>query len=260
MIDLHAHALPGLDDGPRDATAALAIARAAHDDGIETVVATPHIDHVHGVAPLDVLRAALSLRRTLTAAGVPLQLLTGGEVTVARAAELSDAELRAVALGAGSCVLLECPLRRGGPSLEEALFTLTLRGFRVLLAHPERSPDLLGDVPRVHELVERGALCSLTAGGVLGRFGARGREFSQRLLDAGLVHNVASDGHDTGGRPVALRLALGVAARGRGGEAMARWLARDVPLALLEDRALPARPAPQGRVESGCRGRRGRHS
>lgn len=258
MIDLHSHVLPGLDDGARDIRGALAMARAACADGIGAVVATPHIDHVHAVAPLAVLEAAIGLRRALRAAEVPLRVLTGGELTPARAAELSDPELRAVALGASACVLLECPLRRGGPPLEEALFSLSLRGFRVLLAHPERSPDLMGDVDRVRELVGRGALCSLTAGGVLGRFGARPREFAQRLLDAGLVHNLASDGHDVRSRPLALRLALGVAARGRGGEALGAWLGHDVPAALLEDRVLPPRPAAEGRASSGGRRRRGR--
>ena len=43
MIDLHAHILPGVDDGPQSATDALALLRAMVEDGITTVVATPHM-------------------------------------------------------------------------------------------------------------------------------------------------------------------------------------------------------------------------
>lgn len=249
MIDLHAHLLPGIDDGPTTTDEAVAMARAARDDGIETVVTTPHVDHVHGVDPFAILNGALRLRAALVEAGVELKVLTGAEVTILRAAEMTDLELGSVALGTSRCVLLECPLRRGGGSVEEALFALDLRRFTVLLAHPERSPDLLGDVDRVRELVERGAYCSITAGSILGRFGPLARTFAFRLLGEGLVHNIASDGHDNRKRPMALRLALGVAGRtADDGDALAHWLARDVPLALLADRPLPPAPAPAQRA------------
>ena len=46
MIDLHAHLLPGIDDGPPDLAAALALADAAVRDGTRVVAATPHIDFI----------------------------------------------------------------------------------------------------------------------------------------------------------------------------------------------------------------------
>ncbi|MDO9066454.1 MAG: CpsB/CapC family capsule biosynthesis tyrosine phosphatase, partial [Chloroflexota bacterium] len=42
MIDLHAHILPAVDDGPVNLGEALAMARAAAADGVRTIVATPH--------------------------------------------------------------------------------------------------------------------------------------------------------------------------------------------------------------------------
>jgi protein-tyrosine phosphatase len=43
MIDIHFHCLPGIDDGPRDWDEAVALCRAALADGINTIVATPHV-------------------------------------------------------------------------------------------------------------------------------------------------------------------------------------------------------------------------
>ena len=40
--DLHCHCLPGIDDGPATPAAALDLCRALTDDGITTVIATPH--------------------------------------------------------------------------------------------------------------------------------------------------------------------------------------------------------------------------
>ena len=44
MVDLHCHLLPGLDDGPRTLEEAIALCRAAADDGTRTLVATPHVN------------------------------------------------------------------------------------------------------------------------------------------------------------------------------------------------------------------------
>ena len=43
LVDIHAHLLPGIDDGPRDLESALEMARAAVDAGIEVIAATPHL-------------------------------------------------------------------------------------------------------------------------------------------------------------------------------------------------------------------------
>ena len=42
-VDLHAHVLPGIDDGPSDARGALAMLRAATAAGTGTLAATPHL-------------------------------------------------------------------------------------------------------------------------------------------------------------------------------------------------------------------------
>ena len=43
MIDLHTHVLPGVDDGARSLDDSLAMARAAAEDGVRVLAATPHV-------------------------------------------------------------------------------------------------------------------------------------------------------------------------------------------------------------------------
>ena len=42
MIDLHAHILPGVDDGARDIQDSLEMAAMAADSGVSIMTATPH--------------------------------------------------------------------------------------------------------------------------------------------------------------------------------------------------------------------------
>src|SRR5436190_1716616 len=67
MIDIHHHCLPGVDDGPRTLAEAVDLCRMAADEGIETIVATPHVlrgrwqntSRAQLTAILDRLRGAL---------------------------------------------------------------------------------------------------------------------------------------------------------------------------------------------------------
>ena len=85
LIDIHCHCLPGLDDGPADLTAALALCRMLVAEGVGTVAATPHeLGRYEGSnGPAQVRRAVASLREQLAAAGIDIEVLPGAEVRVA---------------------------------------------------------------------------------------------------------------------------------------------------------------------------------
>ncbi len=243
MIDLHCHLAAGIDDGPETAPAAVGMARVAVASGTKTLVATPHVDDHFGLGPREILEAIARTRRAVAAAGVPLEVVPGAEVALERYSALSPAELSALTLGRGSWILLECPLSRDAGPLEHVVFDLQVRGFSVLLAHPERSPGLVRDPDRLRALVDRGARCSITTGSLRGQFGKEPQRAALRLLQDDLVHNLASDAHDAERRPPGLRGVLAEAGDSvEGIETLEAWLCRDVPRAILNGAALPPRP------------------
>jgi protein-tyrosine phosphatase len=200
------------------------------------VVATPHCSRRFPTTPEAVERAVTALR------GAPVELLSGAEVTHEMALRLPDETLRRLTLGSSRCLLLETPLEPViGPDFERCFDDLLARGYRVLLAHPERAPAFREDPGRLRTLVERGALCSITAASLSGGFGAAARWFGLELLRDGLVHSVDSDAHHATLRPPGLRNGLAAAASELPG-LPADWLAVDVPAALLSDAPLPPRP------------------
>ena len=248
MIDLHAHLLPGIDDGPPDLAAALALADAAVRDGTRVVAATPHIDFIYGVAPAGLPARMAELREALASEGIPLELVQGGELAPHRTLDLSDAELEAIALGGSRCVLLECPFMRAADLMTRLVAYLQAKGFRVLLAHPERSPVFLQDPAALRTLVERGAYAQLTAGSLGGVFGGAVRRASRSFLERGLIHVVASDAHVARGprSPAVRALVAGALAEWRQDEALADWLCAEAPRALLTDAELPPPPPWRG--------------
>jgi protein-tyrosine phosphatase len=246
VIDLHSHVLPGVDDGVATFAESLELLRAAHADGTERIAATPHVRDDYPTEPDEMERLVREVNAAARAAGVPVDVLPGGELNLGFAMRLDDAALRRFGLGGNpSLLLLEFPYVGWPVLLRDLVFDLRLRGFTVVVAHPERNADVQADPERLRALVDGGAVVQLTAASRDGRSGRTSRATASKLVEAGLAHLVASDAHAPGIRSVG----LSGAAQAVGGGALARWLTTDVPAALLDGSPLPERPrAPRRRL------------
>lgn len=244
VIDLHAHVLPGLDDGPSTLADAVALVRAAEAAGISKIVATPHVSPRYPTEPAAIEHAARALRSALDADGVRVEIVAGAEVAIDRLDALTDADLAALHLGDGPWILLESPLGGGAlGDIEPVVSALQAGGHRILLAHPERSPMFQRDPEQLDRLVSSGVLTSVTASAFCGSFGSRVQRSVVRLAREGLVHNVSSDMHDLRGR------APGIADPVRSAEpelpglsASLPWLTERMPEAILAGTPIPAAP------------------
>jgi protein-tyrosine phosphatase len=236
MIDLHAHILPGLDDGPSSVEDALAMARVASAAGTRAIATTAHVDHRFALEPADVAGARQALAQSLAEAGIELELLAGGEIAPARLADLDDEALRSFALGGGPYVLLECPLSTGDAGLDHMIADLQRRGFGVLLGHPERSPALIRDPGKLAALTARGALAQVTTGSLAGVFGQVVQQAATAMLEQGLVHVLASDAHDAVRRTPDLRAGHAL------DDAQRTWMTVEAPAAIVAGQPLPDRP------------------
>jgi len=237
VIDLHAHLLPSVDDGPGTLAAAVEMCRLAAADGCTMMVATPHRRRDPW---LDRPRAELAalLEQVRAAIDGALELVLGAELRVdselVRELDATDGE-ELPTLGPSNALLLELEPRGFGPDPVELVAELRARGFCPLLAHPELTPFLRSMPERLDEMVACGALLQVTAMSVTGEFGRAPREVAERLFDAGMVHVVASDAHRPDWRPPGLARARRVIAERWGAES-AEAVTSANPRALLGGR------------------------
>jgi protein-tyrosine phosphatase len=244
VIDLHCHILPGLDDGSRDLDDSVGMARQALADGIEVIAATPHIHPRHAVVIGQLEERVAQVNAELERRRVSVRVVTGGEVSEPMLDDLDDDDLRRVSLGGRGWILVE---PRPGPlsdHLELAVEALTGRGFRSLVAHPERHAG--GDFrERMEALVAAGALIQVTAALIAEGPAA---PVMLELAALGLVHVVASDAHSSrAGRPVKLSHGVARLRELPPFAPYADWTARDGPAAILagEDVMPPFAPVPE---------------
>lgn len=235
MIDLHCHLLPGVDDGPRTLDEALALARALLDDGVTLATATPHVHpgrYENRRASIE--QAASALREALACAGLPLALACAGEVRMTpEVMPLIDAGEVPFLGECDGCrtLLLEWPDGQIPLGMDDFARWLARRRIRPVIAHPERNRAVMAQPERLERLVDAGCYLQITAGSLVGGFGARAQATATRLLDAGWVHAIASDAHNLGARRPMMRRARDVL-RQRYGDGPAERLTEQGPAAL----------------------------
>jgi protein-tyrosine phosphatase len=241
VIDIHAHIIPEVDDGPGSLEVSLEMLRAAAHDGIKAVVATPHIlGNLEFAREREIIRKFLDLRQRVKEEGIPVHLYLGSEIYIEPNLDL-DHRIATLANN-GRYFLVEFPMQGIPVFAAERFFEMMVEGKTPIIAHPERNAAILLDPKKAYEFVRRGALLQINAGSLIGRFGDRVREVAEKLLAARLVHFVATDAHDTNSRPLLLSKAYQLVAH-RMGQEFARLVFQENPMrALRGERIEPPEP------------------
>ncbi|MFC1823330.1 tyrosine-protein phosphatase [Thermodesulfobacteriota bacterium] len=235
LIDLHCHILPEIDDGAKSLKESLAMAQQAVDDGIHTIVATPHtLDGSYQNTAPEVRLKVTELQRSFQENEIPLTLCVGADVHLCadlleqiRAGEVSTIN------DTGKYILLEIPHQTVPARVKDEIFALKLNGITPIISHPERHPIIQHDLRVLSELVNMGALCQITAMSITGEFGEIAKVSAEKMLKRQLVHIIASDAHSPDDRPPILTSAVEAAAEILDNYNAAYRMVTDVPSAIL---------------------------
>lgn len=254
VIDLHCHLLPGIDDGARDMSMSLAMARAFVDQGVEIVACTPHIlpGLYHNTGP-QISQAVAALRIALQEHDIPLQIVAGADNHVVPdfVGQLQRGHL--LTLANSRYVLVEPPHHVAPPQLDQMFFNILASGFCPILTHPERLSWIEQKYSLIRQLAAQGVWMQITCGSLRGAFGRRAQYWGEKMLDEGIVHLLATDAHDPQRRRPDLAEGRRLAER-RVGATQAQHLVLTRPKAVVDDAPAYEAPAPAGRatnIESG---------
>jgi len=256
MIDLHSHILHGLDDGAKTLEESMEMSLISFQDGVRTVVATPHT--LNGVYQNDrstILAKVQELNKEITKFGaqssefgvqktssafrnphsaISLTVLPGADVHFSTELlnEIDEGNALTIDDG-GRYLLLEFPVQGIPYGVEEVLFQLMVRGITPIISHPERNLEIASRTQRYFEMIRMGCLGQVTAMSLTGEFGAEVKSVAEKLLNARLIHIIASDAHSKNNRPPILSSAVQAAAR-IVGEAEASKMVTEYPQAVLD--------------------------
>lgn len=203
MIDIHSHILHGLDDGSKSIEEALDLAKHFEQQGVRHAIATPHHNVRDWQNPKSVILPKVDqLNHELKEQNIDLNVYSGQEIRIS--GDITDQIDRDDILFVGqgqNYLLIEFP-NQSVPAYASQVFNqLYEREIIPIIAHPERNHDIMEKPDVLYDLVSAGALAQLTASSYTGDLGNKLEKFSKQLIDANLVHIIASDAHNVHTRP-----------------------------------------------------------
>lgn len=199
MIDLHCHILPGIDDGAKNMDDSIAMARSAVAEGITYILATPH-HKAHGWnnEKNEIIQLVQQVQAEIDKQDIPLTIFPGQEVRLyGELIEDIDAEKIQFIDEGNQYVLIEFPSAEIPTYTEQLFYQLQHKGITPIVVHPERNQGVLKYPNQLKKLIDKGALAQLTAGSYVGTFGKEVEKLSRDLIEADMIHYIASDAHNT---------------------------------------------------------------
>ncbi|MCC5894475.1 MAG: tyrosine protein phosphatase [Alkalibacterium sp.] len=215
MYDLHCHILHGIDDGAQTLEDSIKMAELAVSEGITHILATPHHQKREWVNnKKSVIHQVRELQAELVDRRIDLTVFPGQEVSI-YGELLADIEKNEILFTdeAHTYILIEFPTASIPTYAERLFYDLQSHGKTPVIVHPERNHAIIEHPNRLKNFIDKGALAQLTAASYTGGFGKKIEKLSKQLIEANLVHFIASDAHNTGNRSFHMKEAYDLLAK-----------------------------------------------
>ena len=201
MVDVHCHILPGIDDGSQNLEETKAMLKMAYDEGIRTIIATPHHHETRGKCTLEELNDRLAVTRELARQlADDFTIEPGMEVYFSQ--DVLDEFGKGILqpMGNSNYMLIEFSPAADYGYIKQALQQIQMQGYMPILAHVERYRCLVDKPALVEHLVDMGVSIQVNATSVTGGAGWKVKRFIKKLMAYELVHLVGTDAHNTNSR------------------------------------------------------------
>jgi len=196
-IDIHSHLLPGLDDGVKSFEEAEQIILRFQKLGYSKLITTPHVmSDFYRNSNEDILKQLDALNQWLTKKNIPVKIQAAAEYYLDEEL-LKRVENNIPLLTFGKQYLLfETNFMTEPFQLKEFIFAASTKGYRPVLAHPERYIFLQDSFEKAEDLINRGVLFQINISSISGYYSKGAQRTVFKLIDKGWVHFIGSDCHN----------------------------------------------------------------
>jgi protein-tyrosine phosphatase len=202
-VDLHSHLLPGLDDGVKSFEEAEAVIRGFQAHGYTKIITTPHVmSDAYRNTPETILGKLNELKQYLHAQNITMDLHAAAEYYLDEDLMQRLSRNEPLLTLGKQYVLFETNFLTEPLTLKEFIFQATSKGYKLILAHPERYMYLQDDLKKAEDLIDRGVLFQVNISSLSGHYSKPAQKAAQRLIDRGWIHWLASDCHQPSQLPI----------------------------------------------------------
>lgn len=196
FVDIHSHLLPGIDDGAKDIHDSLGLIASLAEVGIKNFITTPHV--LGDVYP----NSSAAIKKQLDKISQALTEKKMSDITMSAAAEYMLDEQFQELLKEGDIltlqdnyILVEMSYFSAPLNVMELIFEIQLKGYKPILAHPERYNFYHQDINNYYKLKSAGCLFQLNLLSLSQHYGKNVYNTAQQLLNENLYDFVGTDTH-----------------------------------------------------------------
>lgn len=194
--DIHCHILPGIDDGSPDVDTSVRLVNRMAQWGLERIIASPHV--TYGTFPNTketVTPALTSLTDRLTAEGVTTPAISHSAEYRIDDLFLDHLAKNELMLLPMQYLLIENSFMQEPWNLDRLVFDLQVKGYRPILAHPERYSYYYKRQDRYRTLHDAGLLFQCNVLSLAGAYGPAEKRMAEQLIKDGMVDFLGTDLH-----------------------------------------------------------------
>jgi tyrosine-protein phosphatase YwqE len=194
--DVHAHLLPGIDDGSPDLSTSLHLMKSMIDLGFQQFTATPHVmQDIWKNTNETIAKAYTLLRSSLDENNINYPLVAAAEYMVDENLEQLLKNKSPLKTIRDNWVLIEISFLQPPLQLNNILFELQLQGYKPVLAHPERYLFYANNLKELIALKDMGCKLQSNLLSFSGYYGKEVLRFAERLVDQQLICLLGTDLH-----------------------------------------------------------------
>lgn len=195
-VDVHSHLLAGIDDGVKTLDEATDIILQFQRMGYRKIITTPHVmSDAYRNTPEIISTRLEALRAHLSEKNIQVEVEAAAEYYL-------DAEFM-TALQSGKRILtfghnyllFETNFISEPLDMKQFIFVATTKGYKPVLAHPERYLYLYDNMAKLQDLLDRGVLFQINISSITGYYSKQVQQLAFKLIDRGWVHLLGSDCH-----------------------------------------------------------------
>ncbi len=197
-IDMHCHLVPKVDDGSKCIEESIECLNTLKAVGYDKVIITPHFQFPRFQNDEDdICRRYEELKKQAADAGVDITFAgIAGEYRIDDGFKPRLDNPRFLLVG-GKYVLVEFSLHQQMMGCDEMIFDLQMKGYEIILAHPERYPYLNVFGSRMEQLKNQGVLFQINLLSLGGFYGEEAKRRAYHLIEHGWVEFMGTDTHNT---------------------------------------------------------------
>lgn len=195
-IDIHSHFIPGIDDGAQSVQDSLAMIREFKKFGYTHLYATPHVmwDSYQNT-PEIILDGLGIVKKACEEEGIAIELNAAAEYFIdEHFIDMLEKGEPLLTLP-GRRLLVELPYTTPLMNTHESLFHIIEKGYRPVLAHPERYTYYHSDPTVYQRFADQGCELQINALSFTRQYGEGVRKTAEWLLSHKLITYVGTDAH-----------------------------------------------------------------